>query len=106
MLDFQTLTIPSGSLTDAKLLLEHVRARVVVKLLKVFFYNLQNSSQLLQRSLSDVKSRAEREMESVRQSYAVRLDAIREQTRTHAIQQAESSVVDLDEIKRFACSRD
>ncbi|XP_078493491.1 fas-binding factor 1 homolog isoform X2 [Ciona intestinalis] len=57
--------------------------------------------EILQRSLGDVRTRAERESESIRESYAARLDAVRQQVREHAVEAAGHDLVEQEEIKRL-----
>uniref|UniRef100_H2Y870 Fas-binding factor 1 C-terminal domain-containing protein n=1 Tax=Ciona savignyi TaxID=51511 RepID=H2Y870_CIOSA len=57
--------------------------------------------EILQHSLTDIRSRAERESRSVRESYAARLDAVRQQVREHAVEAASQDIVEQEEIKRL-----
>nr|CAB3244951.1 fas-binding factor 1 homolog [Phallusia mammillata] len=57
--------------------------------------------ELLQHSLAEVRNRSERELESIKESYAARLDAVREQSREHAREAAGRDLAEQDEIKRL-----
>jgi len=61
--------------------------------------------QLLQRSLAEMRQRNEREVESIRESYAARLEVVRTQSKEHAKEAAGRDLLEQEEIRRLVARK-